>query len=73
LKKEMEERLLHIFYDSDLINEMNSERYEMTNTGQIKFSHPRGTHDDRLWALALAVNAVTYTGDRVSSSGCSWS
>ncbi len=57
-KKEMQEGRLHIPYDTELINEMNSEQYETTKTGQMKFSHPSGTHDDRLWALALAVNAA---------------
>lgn len=36
---------------------MNVDRYELTKTGQMQFSHPSGTHDDRLWALALAVYA----------------
>jgi phage FluMu gp28-like protein len=58
VKKEMEEGRVHIPYDPELMNEMNSERYELTKTGQIKFSHPSGTHDDRMWALALAVNAA---------------
>jgi len=26
-------------------------------SGQYQFSHPSGTHDDSLWALALAVYA----------------
>ena len=26
-------------------------------SGQLQFSHPSGTHDDSLWALALAVYA----------------
>jgi len=57
LKHLMEEGMLHFAYDSDLINEMNAERYQMTKTGQTQFSHPSGTKDDRLWALALAVYA----------------
>ncbi len=57
MKQLMEEGRLHIPYDSELINEMNVERYELTKTGQMQFSHPGGTHDDRLWALALAVYA----------------
>ena len=55
LKGRMEKGLLRIPYDSELINEINVERYEQTQTGQTKFTHPNGTHDDRLWALALAV------------------
>ena len=57
LKGRMENGLLRIPYDSELINEINVERYEQTQTGQTKFTHPNGTHDDRLWALALAVYA----------------
>ncbi len=29
----------------------------MLKTGKTQFYHPDGTHDDRLWALALAVYA----------------
>jgi hypothetical protein len=56
----MEEGRLHFAYDPDLINEINAERYQITKTGQTQFSHPSGTHDDRLWALALAVYAARY-------------
>jgi len=45
-------------YDPDLLNEITAERYELTKSGQIQFSHPAGTHDDKLWALALAVYAT---------------
>ncbi len=55
LKQRMELALVHIYFDQDLINEINTERYELTKTGQVQFSHPEGTHDDRLWAFALAV------------------
>jgi len=44
-------------YDSDLIAELNVERYELTKGGQLQFSHLPGTHDDRLFAVALAVYA----------------
>lgn len=57
LKKVMQEQRLRIPFDMALMNEMNSERYELNKTGQIQFSHSTGTHDDRLWALALAVYA----------------
>ncbi len=55
LRQLMEHGRLHIPFDRDLMNEMNVERFEVMETGQVKFSHPDGTHDDRLWALALAV------------------
>lgn len=42
-------------YDLDLFNELNSEIAELTEAGKTKFTHRSGTHDDRLWALALAV------------------
>jgi len=34
------------------------ERSELTKEGRIKFSHPEGTHDDRVWSLAPAVAAT---------------
>jgi len=55
MKRTMEKGQLRIPYDSELINEINVERYEQTQTDQTKFSHPNGTHDDRLWAVALAI------------------
>ena len=54
----MTEKRLHIPYDSQLIAELNTERYELTKDGKIRFSHPEGTHDDRFWALALATYAT---------------
>jgi hypothetical protein len=54
----MTEKRLHIPYDSNLIAELNIERYELTKDGKTRFSHPQGTHDDRFWALALAVYAT---------------
>ena len=57
LKQLMQNGQVHIPYDRDLINELNVERYELMKTGQIKFSNPTGTHDDNLWAFALAVYA----------------
>jgi phage FluMu gp28-like protein len=54
LKALMENKRLAIPYDADLLAELNAERFELTKTGHIQFSHPEGTHDDMLWALALA-------------------
>lgn len=42
----------------NFIAELNIERFEITKAGRIKFSHPSGTHDDMLWAFALAVAAT---------------
>jgi len=58
LKQTMLEGLLRLPYDRDIIAELNVERFEITKSGRIKFSHPEGTHDDRFWAMALAVAAA---------------
>ncbi|MEM2999108.1 MAG: hypothetical protein QXX34_01095 [Candidatus Bathyarchaeia archaeon] len=58
LKQTMTEKRLHIPYDSELIAELNIECYALTKDGKIQLSHPPGTHDDRFWALALAVYAA---------------
>ena len=58
LKRSMQDGLLHIPHDPELMNEMSNERVELSKTGQLQFSHPSGTHDDRLWAVALAVYAA---------------
>jgi hypothetical protein len=58
LKNCMTEKRLRIPYDSQLIPELNLERYELTKDGKTRFNHPLGTHDDRFWALALAVQAA---------------
>ena len=55
LKQMMVQGKFRLPYDSDLIAELNIERFELSKSGRIKFSHPEGTHDDRFWALALAV------------------
>jgi len=58
LKQCMVQKRLKIPYDSELIAELNIERFELTKEGKIKFSHPESTHDDRFWSLALAVAAT---------------
>jgi phage FluMu gp28-like protein len=60
LKHCMEDGLVHIPYDRDLLNELNVERFELEETGRLRFSHPPGTHDDRLWAFALAIYYARY-------------
>jgi len=60
LKQVMEQKRLHMPRDRELIVEMNAEIAEMTQAGKTKFSHRSGTHDDRLWALALAVYGSRY-------------
>ena len=50
--------ILHIPFDEALYHELNVERYELSKSGKILFNHPQGTHDDRFWAVALAVYAA---------------
>ncbi len=40
--------------------EILGERAELTAAGKTRFSHRSGTHDDRLWALALALYGGRY-------------
>ncbi len=55
LKDRMSRVIFKMPYDREAINELNVERYELMKTGHIQFSHPEGTHDDRFWAITLAV------------------
>lgn len=41
--------------DEGLIEELESFRYELGDTGKVKITVPEGLHDDRVVALALAV------------------
>jgi hypothetical protein len=43
LKHSMEDGLVHIPYDREFMNELNVERFELLETGRLKFSHPPGT------------------------------
>ena len=65
LKQKMLNRQIAIYHDNDLIAELNIEKFEVTREGRIKFSHPVGTHDDILWAFALAVYATKGTSGKV--------
>ncbi len=58
MKQTMENEHLGLYLDPDLIAQLNVEHFELTKAGQIQFSHADGTHDDELWALALAVYAT---------------
>jgi phage FluMu gp28-like protein len=58
LKQVMTEKRFFHPYDGELIAELNLERYELTKEGKIRLSHPQGTHDDRFWAVAMAVYAA---------------
>lgn len=50
-KRKMQDGHLHFRRDSELMSEISAERYQLSKTGQPQFSHPTGTHDDRLWAF----------------------
>lgn len=60
LRQVMQTGRLSMPFDSELVSEINSERYEMLKSGQIQFSHPDDQHDDRLWALALACYGIRF-------------
>jgi len=61
LKLMMQEKRVLFPYELDFLQELNVERFELSKSGQILFSHPSGTHDDRFWAFALAVYATKTT------------
>ncbi len=58
LKLTMEQQRLAIPYDKRLCQQINDQQYAYTKNGKLTFSHPQNTHDDQLWALALAVYAA---------------
>lgn len=60
LHRMLAKKQLKLVYDPKLIGEMNCEKFELSKAGQLHFSHPTGTHDDRLWALALACHGLRY-------------
>jgi len=62
LKEMMQSGRLGIPYDSELISEITSQRFELMKSGQVQFSHPEDSHDDRLWALALACYGTRMIG-----------
>ena len=46
-------------YDQDVQAELNVVQWEQTRGSEFyTFSHPEGSHDDRFWAIALAVIAA---------------
>lgn len=54
----MEQGKLAIPYHRQLCQQINEQQYTYTKTGHIQFNHPPNSHDDMLWALALAVKAA---------------
>jgi hypothetical protein len=58
LKLTMEQQRLAIPYDKRLCQQINDQQYAYTRNTKLSFQHPPNTHDDQLWALALAVYAA---------------
>ena len=58
LKLAMEQHRLALPYDKRLCQQINDQQYAYTRNDKLSFSHPPNTHDDQLWALALAVYAA---------------
>jgi len=66
LQTRMEQRKLILPMDRALLSQINEQQYRFGKVspdespeekGVMTFYHPSGTHDDQLWALALAVYA----------------
>jgi phage FluMu gp28-like protein len=65
----MEQKRLTLPLDRELLSQINEQQYRFsrspvkptekpTEAGTLTFFHPQGTHDDQLWALALATYAT---------------
>jgi len=59
LKITIEQNRLAIPYNRRLCEQINQQEYEYTKSGHLQFSHPKGSNDDMLWALALAAHSAT--------------
>ena len=58
LRLKMEQGSFKMPYNYRLCQQVNEQQYEYTKSGQLRFWHHAGCHDDRLWALTLAVFAT---------------
>ena len=58
LKQKMLKKQFKMYYNLDIIANLNIENFELTKTGETIFSHPQGTHDDIFWAICLACAAT---------------
>jgi len=58
LKILMEQGRLAIPYNRRLCTQINEQQYTYSKSGHLQFSHPPNSHDDMLWALALACAAA---------------
>lgn len=62
LAPEEARRKFELPYDKEVQAELNTEQWEQTPNSELyAFSHPEGTHDDRFWAICLAVMATLKT------------
>ena len=50
--------ILPIYGAEKLINQLEEQERIISEAGTIKFRHPSGSHDDLLWALALACHVA---------------
>lgn len=57
LKITIEQEKLAIPYERRLCQQISEQQYSYNKSGHLQFSHPTNSHDDMLWALALAVAA----------------
>jgi len=58
LKIAMEQERLALPYNRALCAQINEQQFEYSKSGHLQFRHPIGSHDDMLWALALAYTAA---------------
>ena len=58
LKLTMQQNRLAIPYNKRLCQQINDQQYAYTRNGKLTFNPSPNTHDDQLWALALAVYAA---------------
>jgi phage FluMu gp28-like protein len=59
LAVEDQRRQFELPYDKDVQSELNVVQWEQSKGSELyTFSHPEGSHEDRFWAIALAVLAA---------------
>ncbi len=55
-------RQFELPYDKEVLSELNGVQWTLSKGSELyTFSHPEGSHDDRFWAIALAVLAASET------------
>lgn len=58
LRIKMEQGKFKMSYSRRLCQQLNEQQYAYNKAGYLMFSHPEESHDDMLWALALATKAT---------------